>query len=104
MSTYLLVNLCSVVIPFVYSFHPRLRFRENWYAFWPAVGLTGALFLAWDVLYAHWGVWGFNPRHLEGVYGAHRPDDRSTRVTGISGAEILPRLYLKVSPNTKQNN
>ena len=66
MSTYLWVNLGAVLVPFLFSFHPRLRFDRTWGAFWPANLLAGAAFIAWDVLYTHWGVWGFNPLHLSG--------------------------------------
>ena len=44
MSTYLLVNLLSVAIPFIYSFHRRLNFYKTWYAFWPAAIVTAAIF------------------------------------------------------------
>ena len=67
MLTYLLVNLFSVAIPFIYSFNKRLNFYKTWYAFWPAVLMTGAVFIYWDVYFTEWGVWGFNPRHLMGI-------------------------------------
>lgn len=66
MSTYLLINLLSIAIPFAFSFHPRLKFHQRWYAFWPAAILTATVFIAWDVLYTHWGVWGFSVEHLLG--------------------------------------
>ncbi len=67
MTTYLLINLASISIPFIYSFHPRLQFHKTWFALWPAILITGVLFIAWDILFTEWGVWGFNPRYLLGV-------------------------------------
>jgi len=65
-STYLWVNLGAIAIPLAFSFHRRLRFDRTWFALWPALLGTAAVFIAWDVLYTHWGVWGFNPLHLTG--------------------------------------
>jgi len=65
--TYLLVNLCSIAIPFAYSFHPKLGFQKTWFAFWPACLITGLFFVVWDVLFTRLGVWGFNPTYLVGI-------------------------------------
>jgi lycopene cyclase domain-containing protein len=66
MSTYLWVNLGAIAVPLLCSFHPRLRFDRTWRAFWPANLISAAIFILWDILYTHWGVWGFNPLHLSG--------------------------------------
>ncbi len=71
--TYLLINLCSVVIPFLFSFHPKIRFDKVWKAFFPSVILTAIIFLAGDVLYTYWEVWGFNPAFLTGIYIVNLP-------------------------------
>ncbi len=68
MSTYLWVDLASVIVPFLFSFHPRIRFDRQWRAFWPAaLGMMG-LFIPWDALFTAAGVWGFNPEHVLGIY------------------------------------
>ncbi len=67
MLTYLLINIFSIIIPFIYSFHKRLNFYKTWFAFWPAVLVTGAAFIFWDVYFTKWGIWGFNPRYLIGI-------------------------------------
>lgn len=65
--TYLLVNFFTILIPFLFSFHPKLRFDKTWGAFFPAVFITGLVFVIWDMLFTQWGVWGFNDRYLTGL-------------------------------------
>lgn len=66
--TYLLINLGSILIPFLASFEPRLRFYRQWKALFPALLITGAFFICWDHLLASWGVWRFNPKYILGIY------------------------------------
>lgn len=66
--TYLIVNLASISIPFLFSFHPRLLFYKEWKTFLPALFIVASVFIAWDILYTDWGVWGFNPDYLTGIY------------------------------------
>ncbi|WP_424494296.1 lycopene cyclase domain-containing protein [Salinimicrobium sp. GXAS 041] len=65
--TYLLVNFLTIIIPFLFSFHPKLNFHKTWGAFFPAVFISGIIFIAWDIYFTHLGIWGFNPRYLVGV-------------------------------------
>lgn len=67
MYTYLLVNLLSISIPFIATFDKRLKFYKEWKYFLPAMFITLAFFIAWDVLYTQWGIWGFNERYLTGI-------------------------------------
>lgn len=64
--TYLLVNFFTIIIPFIFSFHPRLNFYKTWSAFFPAVFITGLIFILWDMYFTSLGVWGFNPQYLIG--------------------------------------
>lgn len=64
--TYLLINLLSISVPFIFSFHPKLRFDREWRRFWPACLIAGAIFISWDVFFTQIGVWGFNERYLTG--------------------------------------
>lgn len=64
---YLLVNFFTIIIPFIYSFHPKIKFHLTWRGFLPAVVLIGAVFVAWDMWFTSMGVWGFNPDYLSGI-------------------------------------
>lgn len=65
--TYLLINFFTILIPFVFSFHPKLNFHKTWHAFFPAVILTGIIFIAGDIYFTHLGIWGFNEQYLTGL-------------------------------------
>lgn len=71
--TYLLINFFTVVIPFGFSFHPKLQFHKTWRAFFPAAAITGIGFIAWDIWFTHLGVWGFNDQYLIGMEIANLP-------------------------------
>lgn len=65
---YLIVNLGAVIVPFLFSFHPRLRFNEKWKSFWSANLLTIIPFLLWDIWFTDSGIWGFTQTYLSGIY------------------------------------
>jgi lycopene cyclase domain-containing protein len=71
--TYLLINFYTILVPFIFSFHPKLKFNHTWKAFFPAVILTGMVFITWDMYFTHLGVWGFNERYLTGVRVGNLP-------------------------------
>ena len=66
--TYLLINLGSILVPFIASFEPRLRFYRQWKALLPALLITLVFFIVWDHYLAAWDVWGFNPKYVLGIY------------------------------------
>ncbi len=68
MYTYLLVNLFSILIPLIASFEKkRLHFIGKWKSFIPALVVPALIFILWDMLYTHLGVWGFEERYLTGI-------------------------------------
>jgi lycopene cyclase domain-containing protein len=72
-SLYLLIDGLVVLGPFVAGFSPRIGFYRQILPFLGANLCVGVLFLAWDVLFAHLGVWSFNPRYVAGIYFLHLP-------------------------------
>jgi lycopene cyclase domain-containing protein len=66
--TYLTIDLASIAVPFIFSFHPKLRFYRHWGALLPALLIPGLFFICWDCFFTAKGVWGFNPKYVSGVY------------------------------------
>lgn len=71
--TYLLVNFFTIIVPFIFSFHPKLKFYKTWRAFFPAVIATALFFLIWDEYFTQLAVWGFNKQYLVGIFIGHLP-------------------------------
>ena len=60
MYLYLLLNLGSFSIPFMYSFHKKMRFIKQWKSLLVSITVVGIFFIVWDVMFTANGIWGFN--------------------------------------------
>ena len=72
-SLYLLIDLCTVIIPFVFSFHPKLQFYKVFKPFFFSNLIITIVFVLWDILFTRWGIWGFNPDYVLGIYFFNLP-------------------------------
>ncbi|MEL4308179.1 lycopene cyclase domain-containing protein [Joostella sp. CR20] len=73
-SLYLLLDIFSFLIPFLYSFERKhLYFIQYWKPYFTAIFIVGLCFVAWDVFFTIHGVWGFNSTYLIGVEFLHLP-------------------------------
>ncbi len=66
MSLYLILNLASISIPFIYSFEKRMYFIKWWKEVFSSIAIVAILFIIWDIFFTAQGVWGFNERYLIG--------------------------------------
>lgn len=66
MSLYLILNLASISIPFLYSFEKRMYFIRYWKQVFLSIAIVSLLFISWDILFTSQGIWGFNERYLIG--------------------------------------
>lgn len=64
---YFILNFGSLSIPFLFSFHPKLKFYKLWKYFFPATFIMMAFFVSWDIIFTHHGFWGFNEKYLSGI-------------------------------------
>lgn len=64
--TYLAVNFFTIIICFIFSFHPKIKFHRHFKAFFSASVIVAFFFIAWDVWFTANGVWWFNDKYLIG--------------------------------------
>ncbi|MFN0032035.1 MAG: lycopene cyclase domain-containing protein [Flavobacteriales bacterium] len=64
--TYLIVNLCCLIVPLIFSFHPKIRFYRIWKSFAAGALFMMLLFIPWDVFFTSQGIWGFNEQYIIG--------------------------------------
>jgi len=65
--TYLLINIGTILIPLLFSFHPKLNFYKRWKSAFISIVIVGIPFLVWDIEFTKMGVWGFNQKYLMGI-------------------------------------
>ncbi|MBT0812548.1 lycopene cyclase domain-containing protein [Litoribacter ruber] len=65
---YLAINLLTISVPLIRSFEPRINYAKKWKALFPALILTGAVFIIWDHFFTEIGVWGFNSTYLVDLF------------------------------------
>jgi lycopene cyclase domain-containing protein len=71
--TYLLIDVLSISVPLVFSFHPRIRLYRHWNALLPAMLIVAAGYALWDSVFVHFGIWGFNSHYITGLYIGNLP-------------------------------
>jgi lycopene cyclase domain-containing protein len=63
---YLYLNIGSFIVPFLFSFHPKLQFYKKWKYLFPAIALMMAFYISWDIVFTNVGFWGFNDAYITG--------------------------------------
>ena len=61
---YLVLDFGSISIPFIFSFHPKLKFFKFWKSLGISMILTMMIFIPWDIIFTQNGIWGFNDTYF----------------------------------------
>ena len=64
---YLWLDLGSLALPLLFSFHPKIKFYKLWPSVLPGILLMALVFIPWDIYFTQQGFWGFNPKYLTGI-------------------------------------
>jgi lycopene cyclase domain-containing protein len=65
---YLTIDISTITIPLIASFHPKIRFDKTWKALFAAIVCAAIPFLILDSIFTTRGIWSFNPSHITGIY------------------------------------
>lgn len=66
---YLLILFFSVILPFLWSFERKMvAYSKSFAPLFLGILIVGSFFIIWDIIFTHYGIWGFNPRYLSGIY------------------------------------
>lgn len=65
--TYLIVDFLAVIICFIFSFHPKIKFNYHFLSFFKASFIVLIPFILWDIWFTKIGVWWFNNDYLLGI-------------------------------------
>ena len=68
MSLYISIDLISLSVPLIASFHPKVALYKEWQALGLALLLSAVPFLVWDIYFTENGYWGFSQEYLSGIY------------------------------------
>jgi lycopene cyclase domain-containing protein len=102
MSTYILVNLLAVSIPFVLSFDKKVHYYKRWKYLFPSIGILLFIFIVWDIIFTARGIWGFNPIHLSNFNIINLPPGEWLFFITVPYSSVFIydvfKAYLKKSP------
>ena len=66
--TYLILLVASVSVPLALSFDKKVQYYKNLKYILPAILLTAAVFLMWDINFTEAKIWGFHPEYNIGIH------------------------------------
>ncbi|RAJ01524.1 lycopene cyclase domain-containing protein [Chitinophaga skermanii] len=71
--TYILVDILTIIVCFIFSFDKRIQFYRHFGAFIKAALLVAIPFILWDIWFTHHGIWWFNSNYTLGWHVAGLP-------------------------------
>lgn len=73
MTTYLLLNIGIISIPFILSFEKKLKFYKNILSILISILIVSSIYIIWDIYATASGHWNFNSSHSGIIYLLNLP-------------------------------
>ena len=105
MFVYLALELSAILIPLIYSYDRKLQFYLKLKSVAISLLLVGSFYIAGDILFTKYGIWGFNPRYHSGIVLFDLPLEEWLFFIVIPYASIfLHETLIYLYPEIKLNN
>lgn len=65
--TYLIILAVSIIVPLILSFDQKVQYYKNLKYILPAILVTAAFFVMWDINFTKAKIWGFHPEYTIGI-------------------------------------
>lgn len=100
MSLYLWLDLLSISVPLLCSFHPKIKLHKHFHWIFLAIGLSMIPYIIWDIYFTYSGYWGFNIEYLSGLHLFKLPIEEWLFFVCIPFACMFTHFSLRViNPN-----
>lgn len=70
---YLLIDFAVIIVPLLFSFHPKIRFSAELKHYLPATIISAIIFIVWDSLFTARQIWHFNTKYITGYHILNLP-------------------------------
>jgi lycopene cyclase domain-containing protein len=98
---YLIINIGTILFPFLFSFEKRVAYYTWWKFLLPALLITATVFLTWDYFFTLSGVWGFSEIYTTGINIVGLPIEEILFFITVPYASIFIYAFVnKLWPNT----
>ena len=73
MTYYYKILFLSIIIPLIFSFHPKVNFNKKFSILIKSIPLSSIPFIIWDILFTSMEIWGFNSKYVSKLNLFHLP-------------------------------
>jgi lycopene cyclase domain-containing protein len=71
--TYIFLLVFTLSYPLYKSFEEKIAYYRKWRSLFPAIIISAAIFIVWDIWFTSIGIWRFNPDYVIGLYLVNLP-------------------------------
>lgn len=92
---FLIIDLLCIFFPLLASFHSKAPFYKRWKSVGIAIVIPAIIFVIWDEIFTRFGIWGFNPKYISGVYFGSLPIEEVIFFVCIPYASLFSYFVVK---------